>query len=321
MKVLVTGGAGYIGSALVEKLINQGHKVNVIDDLSNGFLENINTKATFFEGSILDDQLLNKALLGVEVVFHLAAKIRVEEGEVLPELYQEVNVDGTLKILELCNSMGIKKFIFASTAAVYGEPSDYPVNESSVTNPVNVYGRTKLEIDQYLAKNAASLGLSSISFRFFNVAGAVQSADKRWLKIKHEGATHLIPSILRSSESSPLLIYGNDWPTKDGTPIRDFVHISDLVDALVLALAKADSVGSEVINLGTSIGSTVLEVAKAAEVALKRKIYYQIAPHRPGDSFALVTSNSKARQLLNWNPNRDILNILEDANTEFKSNN
>lgn len=320
MKILVTGGAGYIGSALVEKLISQGHQISVVDDLSNGFSENINSKAKFFNGSILDDKLVESALIGIDTVFHLAAKIRVEEGEAKPELYKQVNIDGTLKLIKLCKSLGIKKFVFASTAAVYGDPSDYPVSENSATKPVNVYGRTKLEIDEYLAANAKSAGISAISFRFFNVAGAMKAENKKWLKVKHEGATHLIPSVLKSTENKPLLIYGNDWPTKDGTPVRDFVHLTDLVDALVLSLGKLQNLGHEVINLGTSNGSTVLEVAKAAEIALKRKINYKMAPRRPGDSFALVTSNLKAGQLLNWNPTKNIINILEDANEELISN-
>lgn len=320
MKILVTGGAGYIGSALVERLISLGHEVKVIDDLSNGFIENINQKAEYLNGSILNDELLSRAVKDVEAVFHLAAKIRVEEGEVKPDLYRQVNVDGTLNLLKLCNSLGVKKFIFASTAAVYGDPSDYPVSEESQTKPVNVYGRTKLEIDEYLSKSAKSLGISAISFRFFNVGGAVQNSKQGWLKIKHEGATHLIPSILRSSEAVPLLIYGNDWPTSDGTPVRDFVHLSDLVDALVGSLNYLENPGHEIINLGTAKGSTVLEVTQAAKVALKREINYKFAPRRAGDSFALVTSNNKAKKLLNWQPTKNLINILEDASKELTSN-
>jgi UDP-glucose 4-epimerase len=320
MKILVTGGAGYIGSALVEKLITQGHEVRVIDDLSNGFLENINQKAEFLNGSILDEELLSKAVKNIEAVFHLAAKIRVEEGEEKPELYRQVNVDGTLNLIKLCNLLGVKKFIFASTAAVYGEPSDYPVSEESQTKPVNVYGKTKLEIDEYLSKQATSLEISVISFRFFNVSGAVQNSKQQWLKIKHEEATHLIPSILRSSDASPLLIYGNDWPTSDGTPVRDFIHLSDLVEALVGSLKYLEKPGHQVINLGTAHGSTVLEVVQAAKVALMREINYQFAPRRAGDSFALVTNNDRAKKLLNWQPTKNLINILEDASKELISN-
>ena len=207
MKVLVTGGAGYIGSVLVDRLISQGHLVNVIDDLSNGYSENIHKDAKFFQGSILDTDLLNKALDQREVVLHLGAKIRVEEGESKPELYKQVNIEGTLNLLKLCKEKGISKFVFASTAAVYGNPEDFPVTESSKEVPVNVYGQTKLEIDKYLAKNAVDQGISAISFRFFNVGGALKNAEGKWLKIKHEGATHLIPSILRSSEEKPLSIF------------------------------------------------------------------------------------------------------------------
>ena len=184
MKVLVTGGAGYIGSVLVDRLITGGHQVNVIDDLSNGYSENIHKGAKFFQGTILDTELLNKALHQTEVVLHLGAKIRVEEGESKPELYKQVNIEGTLNLLKLCQEKGISKFVFASTAAVYGNPKDFPVTESSKEAPVNVYGQTKLEIDKYLAKNAVDQGISAISFRFFNVGGALKNTEGKWLKIK-----------------------------------------------------------------------------------------------------------------------------------------
>jgi UDP-glucose 4-epimerase len=320
MKVLVTGGAGYIGSVLVDRLITGGHQVNVIDDLSNGYLENIHKDAKFFQGSILDTDLLNKALDNTEVVLHLGAKIRVEEGESKPELYKQVNIEGTLNLLKLCKEKGISKFIFASTAAVYGNPEDFPVTESSKEAPVNVYGQTKLEIDKYLAKNAAEQGVSAISFRFFNVGGALKNTEGKWLKIKHEGATHLIPSILRSSAERPLSIFGNDWPTSDGTPVRDFVHVLDLADALVKSLTHLDKPGHKIINLGTATGSTVLEVVKAAEVALGRKINFKFDDKRAGDSYALVTSNKIAKEILGWQPIKSLTNILEDANAELLAN-
>ena len=320
MKVLVTGGAGYIGSVLVDRLITGGHQVNVIDDLSNGYLENIHKDAKFFQGSILDTDLLNKALDQIEVVLHLGAKIRVEEGESKPDLYKQVNIEGTLNLLKLCKEKGITKFVFASTAAVYGNPEDFPVTEGSKEAPVNVYGQTKLEIDKYLAKNAVEQGISAISFRFFNVGGALKNAEGKWLKIKHEGATHLIPSILRSSVGKPLLIFGNDWPTSDGTPVRDFVHVLDLVDALVKSLTHLDKPGHKIMNLGTATGSTVLEVVKAAEVALDREINFKFSDKRTGDSYALVTSNKIAKEILGWQPVKSLSNILEDANSELLAN-
>ena len=321
MKILVTGGAGYIGSVLVNKLIEQGHEVNVIDDLSNGFRENIDRRAKFTEGSILDKGNLDQALEGVEVVYHLAAKIRVEEGEAKPELYKKVNIEGTLDLIKACVDKKINKFIFASTAAVYGDPEDFPVNENSKTNPVNVYGATKLEIDKYLEANAKNMGISTICFRFFNIGGALKTKEGSWLKIKHEGATHLIPSILHSSSNKPLLIFGNDWPTKDGTPTRDFVHVVDLADALVKALNSLDKAGNQVINLGTATGSTVLEVVKTAEKSLNKIISYNFAGRRTGDSFALVTSNQKAKEILNWQPTKTLSDILIDAQDEFLANN
>ena len=321
MKILVTGGAGYIGSVLVNKLIEQGHEVNVIDDLSNGFRENIDRRAKFTEGSILDKGNLNQALEGVEVVYHLAAKIRVEEGEAKPELYKKVNIEGTLDLIKACVDKKINKFIFASTAAVYGDPEEFPVNENSKTNPVNVYGATKLEIDKYLEANAKNMGISTICFRFFNIGGALKTKEGSWLKIKHEGATHLIPSILHSSSNKPLLIFGNDWPTKDGTPTRDFVHVVDLADALIKALNSLDKAGNQVINLGTATGSTVLEVVKTAEKSLNKVISYNFASRRAGDSFALVTSNQKAKEILNWQPTKTLSDILIDAQDELLANN
>ena len=321
MKILVTGGAGYIGSVLVNKLIEQGHEVSVIDDLSNGFRENIDPRAKFTEGSILDKDNLNQALEGVEVVYHLAAKIRVEEGEAKPELYKKVNIEGTLDLIKACVDKKINKFIFASTAAVYGDPEEFPVNENSKTNPVNVYGATKLEIDKYLEANAKNMGISTICFRFFNIGGALKTKQGSWLKIKHEGATHLIPSILHSSSNKPLLIFGNDWPTKDGTPTRDFVHVVDLADALVKALNSLDKAGNQVINLGTATGSTVLEVVKTAEKSLNKVISYNFAARRAGDSFALVTSNQKAKEILNWQPTKTLSDILIDAQDELLANN
>ena len=321
MKILVTGGAGYIGSVLVNKLIEQGHQVNVIDDLSNGFRENIDRRAKFTEGSILDKGNLNQALEGVEVVYHLAAKIRVEEGEAKPELYKKVNIEGTLDLIKACVDKKIAKFIFASTAAVYGDPEEFPVNENSKTNPVNVYGATKLEIDKYLEANAKNMGISTICFRFFNIGGALKTKEGSWLKIKHEGATHLIPSILHSSSNKPLLIFGNDWPTKDGTPTRDFVHVVDLADALIKALNSLDKAGNQVINLGTATGSTVLEVVKTAEKSLNKIISYNFAGRRAGDSFALVTSNQKAKEILNWQPTKTLSDILIDAQDELLANN
>jgi len=321
MKILVTGGAGYIGSVLVNKLIEQGHEVNVIDDLSNGFRENIDRRAKFTEGSILDKDNLNQALEGVEVVYHLAAKIRVEEGEAKPELYKKVNIEGSLDLIKACVDKKIAKFIFASTAAVYGDPEEFPVNENSKTNPVNVYGATKLEIDKYLEANAKNMGISTICFRFFNIGGALKTKEGSWLKIKHEGATHLIPSILHSSSNKPLLIFGNDWPTKDGTPTRDFVHVVDLADALIKALNSLDKAGNQVINLGTATGSTVLEVVKTAEKSLNKVISYNFASRRAGDSFALVTSNQKAKELLNWQPTKTLSDILIDAQDELLANN
>jgi UDP-glucose 4-epimerase len=320
MKILVTGGAGYIGSVLVNKLIDSRHQVKVIDDLSNGFKQNIDEKADFIEGSILDNDKLNQALDGVEVVFHLAAKIRVEEGEREPELYKKVNIEGTLNLINKCAEKNIKKLVFASTAAVYGDPEDYPVNEKSRVNPVNVYGATKLEIDQDLEKNATSLGISSICFRFFNIGGALQTKKGNWLKIKHEGATHLIPSILHSSTEKPLLIFGNDWATRDGTAVRDYIHVCDIASALFKSINYLSLPGNVVINLGTAKGYTVLEIINQAEEVLSKNINYKIVGRRDGDSGILVTNNDFAKKYLGWSISKDIQDIISDIKGEYEFN-
>ena len=320
MKILVTGGAGYIGSVVVYKLLEAGHQVNVIDDLSNGYIENVDKRANFIQGSILDDDNLNAALEGVDAVMHLAAKIRVEEGQSNPELYKKVNIEGTLNLIKMCTSKKINKFVFASTATVYGSPEVVPLTEESKTAPINVYGSTKLEIDNYLESKSKSMGISSISLRFFNVGGALKTKSGNWFRFKHEGATHLIPNILKSSADRPMSIFGKDWPTKDGTQIRDYVHVSDLADALLNSLAKLDEPGNQIINIGTSTGSTVLEVLAAAETVLNKKIYFKFEPRRPGDCFALVTSNSKALKIIGWEPKKTIGDILLDAEQELISN-
>jgi UDP-glucose 4-epimerase len=320
MKILVTGGAGYIGSVAVYKLLEAGYQINVIDDLSNGYIENVDKRASFIQGSILDENKLNAALDGVNAVMHLAAKIRVEEGQLNPELYKKVNIEGTLNLIKVCASKKITKFVFASTATVYGSPETVPLTEESKTAPINVYGSTKLEIDDYLESNSKTLGISSISLRFFNVGGAIKTNAGKWLRFKHEGATHLIPNILKSSAEKPMPIFGNDWPTKDGTQIRDYVHVSDLADALLGSLTKLEEPGNRIINIGTSTGSTVLEVLAAAETVLNKKIYFKFESRRPGDCFALVTSNSKASQVIGWEPKKTIGDILLDAEQELISN-
>ena len=320
MKVLITGGAGYIGSVAVNKFIEAGYQVNVIDDLSNGYIENIDQRANFIQGSILDKQKLDQALEGVDAVVHLAAKIRVEEGQSYPDLYKQVNVTGTLNLIHTCVEKKISKFIFASTATVYGSPEIIPLTEQSQTSPINVYGTTKLEIDEFLESNSKSLGISSISLRFFNVGGALKTKEGKWLKFKHEGATHLIPNILKSSKDKPMAVYGNDWPTKDGTQIRDYVHVVDLAEALLKSLEKLPAAGNQVINIGTSSGSTVLEMLAEAEASLNRKIPFKFENRRPGDCFALVTSNSKALQIIGWEPKRNVRDIFVDAEQELISN-
>ena len=318
MKILVTGGAGYIGSALVDKLVSLDHEVVVVDDLSTGIFKNLNSNVSFIEGSITNIEVLKKALKGTDSVIHLAAKKSVEEGELKPEFYYEQNVVGSKALINLCGEYNIKKFIFASTAAVYGNIEISPITELEPAQPIGIYGKTKLEIDNYLDKFSRHLGITSISFRFFNVIGATQDSSKKWLEINKLSTSNLIGNIFKSSKSEPVLIYGDDWPTPDKTPIRDFVHVSDIAQALVLSLSNYSSFKHEVINLGTQHGYSVLDVIQSAEKALQSKVYYEFSSRRRGDIAIAIASNAKAKAKLGWEPSKNLLEALQDSISEIE---
>jgi len=318
MKILVTGGAGYIGSVLVHKLVSLNHEVVVVDDLSTGIFKNLNSNASFIEGSITNIGILKKALKGTDSVIHLAAKKSVEEGQLKPEYYYEQNVEGSKALINLCGEHNIKKFIFASTAAVYGNTEISPITELEPAQPIGIYGKTKLEIDNYLDKFSRHLGITSISFRFFNVIGAVQDSSKKWLEINRLSTSSLIDNVLKSSKLEPVLIYGDDWPTPDKTPIRDFVHVSDIAQALVLSLGNYSSLKHEVINLGTQHGYSVLDVIQTAEKALQSKVYYNFSNRRKGDIAISIASNSKAKDKIGWEPSKNLLEALQDSISEIE---
>jgi UDP-glucose 4-epimerase len=234
MRVLVTGGAGYIGSATTAILLERGFDVTVLDDCSTGHRDAVAGGAKFINGSILDSQVVADALVDCDAVFHFAAKSLVGESVDKPDLYFDVNVNGTRNLLDQMSKAKISKLVFSSTAATYGEPEVIPVTEASNTKPTSPYGTTKLAVDQMITEEAKS-GLAAISLRYFNVAGAYKSKTG-WLAERHKPETHLIPNLLRSTAENPLKIFGDDWPTKDGTCIRDYIHIVDLIDAHILAL-------------------------------------------------------------------------------------
>ncbi|MSW01397.1 MAG: NAD-dependent epimerase/dehydratase family protein, partial [Actinobacteria bacterium] len=224
MRVLVTGGAGYIGSTAADILMSQGYEVSVFDDCSTGHADNVATGVTFIQGSLLNRGEIAQSLKGCDAVMHFAGKSLVGESVEKPELYWSVNVGGTRNLLDEMRAAKISKLIFSSSAATYGEPEVLPILETASNRPTNAYGASKLAVDAMITDEARGHGLSAASLRYFNVAGAHKSS-RGWLIERHNPETHLIPNVLRSSSENPVKIFGSDWPTKDGTCIRDYVHV------------------------------------------------------------------------------------------------
>ena len=304
----MTGGAGYIGSTAVAMLLEAGYQVKVIDDLSTGHADLISKNAEFIEGSILNSQNLDEALNGCDAVMHFAAKSLVGESVEKPELYRSVNVDGSNALVKQMRSHGIEKLVFSSTAATYGEPLKIPISESDAPKPKNPYGATKLEFDEIIKGS----GLSAISLRYFNVAGALKSRDG-WLPERHNPETHLIPNVLSATKQKPVRIFGTDWPTPDGTCIRDYVHVVDLIEAHIAALKKLPDHQHEIINLGSGSGYSVREVIAAAEIATGRLIPVIDSERRAGDPAVLIADITKANSYLGWQPTRDLKEMVIDT--------
>ena len=305
-KILVTGGAGYIGSVAATVLIDQGHEVVVFDDLSTGHKDAVDPRASFIEGSLLDLTALKQAAQGCAAVMHFAGKSLVGESTQKPDLYREVNVGGTANLLAAMNSAGVERLVFSSSAATYGQPTSDLITEDSPAAPTNPYGQTKLEIDQMISASK----LSAISLRYFNVAGALKT-KQGWISERHANETHLIPNVLKATGENPLKIFGTDWDTPDGTCVRDYVHVVDLIDAHILALEKLTS-HHEIINIGSGRGNSVREVISTSEKVLGRKIATVDAPRRDGDPARLVASIDKAKKVLGWAPSRDLTAMIAD---------
>ena len=311
MRVLVTGGAGYIGSTAVAILLERGYEVNVLDDCSTGHADAVSAQAKFVNGSILDIGAVSNALKGCDAVIHFAAKSLVGESVEKPDLYEDVNVNGTRILLAEMAKAGVRKLVFSSTAATYGEPEVIPITEDSLTKPTSPYGTTKLAVDQMITAESKS-GLAAISLRYFNVAGAFESKSG-WLAERHDPETHLIPNLLRATAQKPLKVFGNDWPTKDGTCIRDYVHVVDLIDAHILALENLEVSNHKIINLGSGGGYSVTEVIDGAAKVIGREIPAELASRRSGDPAVLVADISKAKSLLGWSPKRNIEDMVGDT--------
>ena len=312
MRVLVTGGTGYIGSTAVEILRNQGFEISVLDDCSTGHADTIPAGVRFIAGSLLNSSEVADSLTQCDAVMHFAGKSLVGESVEKPDLYHSVNVDGTRILLDEMHKQAITKIVFSSSAATYGEPKVVPILETSETQPTNPYGATKLAIDQMITAEAQARGISAASLRYFNVAGALK-ADRGWLAERHNPETHLIPNVLRSTSENPVKIFGTDWPTTDGTCIRDYVHVIDLIDAHIKALKSLGQPGHEIYNLGSGSGYSVREVVAAASAATGHQIPFVDSPRRAGDPAVLIADISKAKAKLNWVPTRDLNAMVSDA--------
>lgn len=311
MKLLVTGGAGYVGSVCAAVLVEEGHDVTIIDNFSTGNREAVPAGARLVEGDVADvvEEVLAEG--GFEGVVHFAACSLVGESVEIPADYWEHNVVTSLKLLNAMRAYGVKNLVFSSTAATYGEPKQVPITEDMPTQPTNPYGASKLSIDYIITSFAKAYGLGATSLRYFNVAGAYGSiGENRAIE------THLIPLVLQVAlgHRDKIFMFGDDYPTADGTAIRDYIHIRDLADAHVLALKTNTEGTHRIYNLGSGDGYSVKEVIEMCRKVTGHEIPAEIAPRRAGDPATLVASSEKIKAELGWNPTRtDLETIVTDA--------
>ena len=304
MAVLVCGGAGYIGSHAVHVLIEKGEEVVIVDNLQTGHRAALHPKAKFYEGDIRDAAVLDKIFTenDIEAVIHFAANSLVGESMEKPLLYFNNNVYGMQVLLEAMVRHGVDKIVFSSTAATYGEPKRVPIHEDDETNPTNTYGETKLTMEKMMKWVSRANGVRYVSLRYFNAAGALPDGS---IGEDHKTETHLIPLILQvpTGRRDHITVFGDDYPTPDGTCLRDYIHVVDLADAHVLALEYLRKGGaSDIFNLGNGQGFSVKEMIAAAEKATGRSIKVEIGARRAGDPAQLIASSEKARSVLGWKP-------------------
>jgi UDP-glucose 4-epimerase len=312
--VLVVGGAGYIGSHMVQVLLEKDYRVLILDNLSTGFRKLV-VGGELVEGSLGDSILLDRIFSGnrIDAVMHFAAFSLVGESVRAPLKYYRNNVAETIALIEAMVRFDVKRFIFSSTAAVYGEPDAVPIAEDHPCRPTNPYGNGKLAIERMLADCDAAHGLKSVCLRYFNAAGAHPSGK---IGEMHDPESHLIPLVLKAAlSSSSIQIFGNDYPTADGTCVRDYVHVTDLAQAHLLAMeALEDGGGSDTFNLGNSVGYSVRQVIGIAEKVAGKAIAQVECERRPGDPAVLIADSSRIRSVLGWRPRyEDLESIVETA--------
>ena len=317
MRLLVTGGAGYIGSVVASLLIEAGHEVAVLDDLSTGHADAVPAAAAFVRGTVRDDA---QAVLagGADAVLHFAAKSLVAESVASPSRYWQHNLGGTLALLEAMRVTGTTRIVFSSTAAVYGEPERVPIEETAPTRPANPYGASKLAVDTALAEHARMHGIGAVSLRYFNVAGAHPGPDGGWLGERHDPETHLIPNVLAialtdGDQGAHVSIYGDDYPTPDGTCIRDYIHVTDLARAHLLALDACTPGQHRIYNLGSGTGFSNLQVLRACREVTGHEIPARVGARRPGDPAALIASFDKIQAERGWRPEAGLHAMVADA--------
>jgi UDP-glucose 4-epimerase len=314
MRLLVTGGAGYVGSVVASELLAAGHSVTVLDDLSTGHADAVPAGAELVRAPLTE---AGPVLAGgnYAAVLHFAAKSLVAESMTAPQSYWANNVGGTLALLEAMRAADVRRLVFSSTAATYGEPETVPITEDAPTRPTNPYGASKLAVDHMLAGYASAHGFSAVSLRYFNVAGAKLTPGMP-LGERHATETHLIPIALQvaAGRRPALQIHGTGYPTPDGTCIRDYIHILDLADAHLRALDWTGSgQGHLVCNLGSGSGASVREVAETVRRVTGRPTPTVDAANRPGDPAVLIASHERAHRLLGWQPTRDLAQMVADA--------
>ncbi|MEO3799009.1 UDP-glucose 4-epimerase GalE [Nonomuraea sp. B1E8] len=308
MRLLVTGGAGYVGSVVAAQLVEAGHEVTVLDDLSTGHEDAVPEGARFVRADIAR---AHDALDGADAVLHFAAKSLVGESVAKPGLYWGNNLGGTLALLDAMRDKGVDRIVFSSTAATYGEPERSPIQESDPTRPTNPYGASKLAVDTALTAFAQVRGLGAVSLRYFNVAGAHGRYRER-----HTVETHLIPNVLKvaTGERDSVSVFGSDYPTPDGTCVRDYIHVSDLARAHLLALGAITPGEHKIYNLGSGTGFSVQEVISVCREVTGHEIPVVVGDRRPGDPAVLVASSAKVQRELGWKAERAALgDIVSDA--------